>query len=131
MLKKAELIQFRQLLAALHKRLRGDVEQLTDEALDTGASSSDSKSFTHLAELGSQTWEQDFALRVVESDQEVLEEITAALKRIDAGTYGLCMSCLEEGKPPTKSGIPKGRLQAIPYCRNCVECERKREEFTT
>lgn len=129
MLKKTELAELRQRLLTLQSRLRGDVAQLTDEALETGSGNGDSKSPTHLAELGSQTWEQDFALRVVESDQEVLDEITAAIKRIDHGTYGCCEMCLEEGKTPAKSTIPKGRLQALPYARNCVECERKREEF--
>lgn len=128
MAKKSELSEYRDRLLALQARIRGDVAQLTDEALDTGSGGGDSKSPTHLAELGTQTWEQDFSLRVVESDQEVLHEITAALKRIADGTFGQCEMCTEEGKTPAKSAINKTRLQAIPYARNCIECERKREE---
>lgn len=67
---------------------------------------------------------------VAESDQDVLSEIDAALKRIDAGTFGACLSCLEEGKTAAKSLIPKLRLKAIPYAKNCVECERKRENLS-
>lgn len=129
MLKKAELTEFRKLLLAMQARIRGDVHALSAEALGGAAGSGDSKSPTHLAELGSQAWEQDFSLRVMESDQEVLEEIRAALKRIAEGTFGLCEGCQVEGKTSAKSLIPKRRLQALPYARNCVACERKREEF--
>ena len=130
MLKKAELAEFKKLLLAMQARIRGDVRQLTDEALDRAGDNGDSRSPTHLAELGSQAYEQDFSLRVVESDQEVLEEITAAIRRIDGGTYGLCEMCLAEERPASKAMIHKRRLQAIPYARNCVACERKREELS-
>ncbi len=128
MLKKTELAEFRQLLLALRARIRGDVQHMQDEALDRPENGGDSKSPTHLAELGTETYEQDFALRRVENEQEVLEEIDEALRRVDAGSFGLCMACQEQGKTPAKSLIPKARLRVIPYARNCVECERKREE---
>jgi DnaK suppressor protein len=130
MLKKSEIEQFRQLLLAAQARMRGDVEQLTGEALDRSDGASDSRSPTHIAELGTLTYEQDFSLRVVENDQEVLDEIIDALNRIDKETYGLCEMCLLEGKPRSRAGIPKTRLKAIPYARNCVQCERIREELT-
>jgi DnaK suppressor protein len=130
MLKKSELSEFKKALLALQARIRGDVQQLTREALDRNDGGGDSKSPTHIAELGTQTFEQDFSLRVAESDQDVLAEIDAALKRIDAGTFGSCQACLELGKSLAKSVIPKTRLKAIPYARNCVDCERKREKLT-
>lgn len=128
MLKKAEIEELKKLLLAAHAQMRGDVEQLTGEALDRGESGGDSRSPTHIAELGTLTYEQDFSLRVVESDQEVLAEIIAALKRVEQGTFGLCEICLQQGKPPSRAGIPKTRLKAIPYTRHCVQCERTREE---
>ncbi len=130
MLKKPELTEFRSALLTLQARIRGDVQQLTREALDRNEGGGESKSPTHIAELGTQTFEQDFSLRVAESDQDVLAEIDAALKRIDAGTFGACLACLEEGKTAAKALIPKLRLKAIPYAKNCVECERKRENLT-
>jgi DnaK suppressor protein len=130
MLKKPELTEFKQMLLSIQSRLRGDVQRLTDEALVRNDGGGDSKSPTHIAELGTQTYEQDFSLRVVESDQEVLEEIQAALRRIDDGTFGACERCVEEGKTFAKAVIPKMRLKAIPYARNCVACERKREELS-
>lgn len=130
MLKKSELEEFRGLLLSLQAQYRGDVAQLTDAALDRNDASTDSRSPTHIAELGTDTYEQDFSLRVMEADQGVLAEIAEALKRIDNGTYGVCEACLEEGKAASKSVIKKSRLRAIPWARNCVECERKRENLT-
>ncbi|MEX0718482.1 MAG: TraR/DksA family transcriptional regulator [Planctomycetaceae bacterium] len=124
---KAELQEFREALLLLQARIRGDVEHLRDGALNGGNGHRETKSPTHIAELGTETYEQDFSLRVAENDQEVLEEITAALGRIEAGSYGLCEACQQAGKPASKAAIKKARLRAIPHARNCIECERKRE----
>ncbi len=120
--------EFRQLLVTLRARIRGDVQHMADEALSQNENGSESKSPTHLAELGSETYEQEFALRRVENEQEVLDEIDAALVRILEGNYGICEGCLQTGKTAAKSLIPKARLRVIPYARNCVECERLKEE---
>jgi RNA polymerase-binding transcription factor DksA len=128
MLKKTELEEFKRLLLTLRARIRGDVKQMTDEALDRNENGSESKSPTHLAELGTETYEQDFALRRVENEQEVLDEIEEALERVENESYGICSGCQEAGRSVAKSLIPKARLRVIPYARNCVECERKREE---
>jgi DnaK suppressor protein len=125
-MKKKDLDDLRNVLLQYRSRVRGDVQQLTNGALDGGH---DSKSPTHMAELGTDTFEQDFSLGVMERDQGVLEEIEDALKRIDKGTFGLCEGCLEQGKPPSKAAIPKARLNAVPYARYCVECARKRERL--
>ena len=128
-MKKAELAEFRKILLRLRDRLRGDVEQLTTEALSGIEGNADARSPTHLAELGTDAYEQDFSLRFAENDQEILQEIEDALRRIASGVYGACEGCKEEGKSPSKSTIGKARLRAIPYARNCIKCERKREEL--
>jgi DnaK suppressor protein len=131
MFNKKELSQFKQILLSLRARVRGDVEHLKDGALDRSGDGGDSKTPTHIAELGTEAYEQDFSLRVVENDQGVLEEIDIALSRVADGTYGLCSGCEEEGRAPSKSMIPKLRLRAIPYTRNCVNCERKLQELSS
>lgn len=124
MLKPKDLEQFRDLLLSLQARLLGDVQTLTSGALGT---SSESKSPTHMAELGTETYEQDFDLRIMESDQEVLKEIRTALKKVDEGTYGVCENCVELGRPPSKCWIPKMRLKHIPHARHCVSCAENME----
>lgn len=127
MLKKKDLDEFKLQLQQLRARIRGDVEHITSGALDGGH---ESKSPTHMAELGTETFEQDFSLGVMERDQDQLEEIENAIKRVNEGTYGVCQGCLNSGKSPAKAIIPKLRLKAVPFARECVECARKRERMT-
>lgn len=129
MMKKTDLAEFRHLLLGLRARVQGDVQHLSSEALDRNEGS-ESKSPTHLAELGTDTYEQDFALQRMENEQDLLEEIDSALERLDSGTYGFCETCLESGLAPAKSAIPKTRLRVLPYARNCVECQARREEYS-
>lgn len=123
-LSASDLEQFRNHLLGISARLRGDVDHITDGAFGRD---DDSRTPTHPAELGSDNYEQDFALDLIHNEQETLKEISAALKKIDEESYGLCEGCVEEGKTGRKAVIPKTRLKAIPWARNCVECERKRE----
>ena len=74
----------------------------------------------HMADLGTDNFEQEFTLSLLQNEEQLLDEITGALERIRQGTFGQCEEC--EGE------IPKARLQALPYARNCVECARKLEE---
>ena len=126
-MKPEELGTFRSMLRMLQARLRGDVEQLKEEAFSGSEAGGDQRSSNHMAEMGSDAWDLDFSLQLVENDQGVLEEISHALIKFDDGSYGMCELCLEQGLPETKAKIPKARLQAIPHARNCVDCERKKE----
>lgn len=62
---------------------------------------------------------QDRRRALIGQMEERLEEIEAALKRIEAGTFGTCTSC---GKP-----IPAGRLLALPHAALCVSCQSRLE----
>jgi RNA polymerase-binding transcription factor DksA len=116
---KADLEKYRQTLMALRTRLNGDVNHLTSEALRT-AGSTPSSAPTHMADVGTDNYEQEFALNLLASEEETLVEVQDALRRIEQGTFGVCEEC--------QSAIPKGRLQALPYARHCVRCASKREQ---
>ncbi|MHC4876440.1 MAG: TraR/DksA family transcriptional regulator [Planctomycetota bacterium] len=122
---KTDLDKFQGQLQFVRARLQGDMSDIREGAF--GHEDSDSRTPNHMAELGSENYEQDFALDLIRNEQETLGEIAAALGRIEDGTYGQCEGCLEEGVSGRKALIPKTRLKAIPWARNCVECERKRE----
>jgi RNA polymerase-binding transcription factor DksA len=77
---------------------------------DTGNLSAYSQ---HMADAGTDTFDRDFALSLVSSEQDALYEIEDAIKRIKAGTYGVCEIT---GKP-----IKKERLLAVPFTRYSVE----------
>lgn len=126
MLKTKELDQFKELLLSMQSRLMGDIRNLSASALGI---SSDSKSPTHMAELGTENYEQDFSLRIMENDQNAIREIVAAIDRIEEGEYGICEGCVEAGRPPSKCWIPKTRLKHIPHARNCVSCAETLERM--
>lgn len=126
MFKQQDLDRYKELLQTLQARVQGDVRQIEEEAFS--GKEGDHGSSNHLAEMGTDAWDLDFSLRMVENDEEFLKEISTALGKIDEGTFGLCEMCLENGVSEAKARIPRSRLNAIPYARNCVDCERIREE---
>jgi DnaK suppressor protein len=122
---KIQLEKYRQQLEHMRGRLKGDVSHLTGEALrHAGGEASGSLSNTpiHMADLGSDNFEQEFTFSLLENEEQTLEEIAAALVRIDQGRYGTC-----EGENCGKV-IPKARLDALPFTRHCVECARKLQQ---
>jgi len=113
---KAKLKAYRGTLVALHERLQKDASQLQDEALKSDREAGGNLSHTpiHMADLGTDSFDQQFTLSLLENEEQILEEIASALERIEQGNFGRCEECQRE--------IPKARLEAIPYARYCVDC---------
>lgn len=108
---------FKEQLLALRSRLRGDVGHMADSALGKDgpeASGGLSRMPIHMADLGSDNFEQEFTLSLMQTEEETLDQIDAALKRIEDGAYGQCQQCGVR--------IPTARLSAIPYTPLCVKC---------
>jgi DnaK suppressor protein len=115
MKKKAEDFEkFRLLLLELQRRLRGDVTMMSAEALGSEADSGDNRAPIHPAEVGTHSFEQEFTLNRLSNDGERLEQIEAALDRIESGVYGECEEC--------GGRIPKARLEVLPDTPYCVKC---------
>ncbi|MGB6042728.1 MAG: TraR/DksA family transcriptional regulator, partial [Pirellulales bacterium] len=74
----------------------------------------------HMADIGSDNYEQEFTLSMMESEEATLEAIETALERIEDRTYGTCEDC--------SKAIKKTRLKAIPYTTLCISCASRREE---
>ncbi|MCA9174906.1 MAG: TraR/DksA C4-type zinc finger protein [Planctomycetales bacterium] len=122
-MKPAESKPFKELLITLRARIRGDVNTLADAALRKTRSESAGDLSTmpiHMADQGSDNFEQEFTLSLMENDEHTLEYIESALERIEEGVYGQCVEC---GKK-----IPKTRLKAIPYTPHCVKCASQLEQ---
>jgi RNA polymerase-binding protein DksA len=122
LLKPEDLEAYRSVLEGLRARLKGDLQQMTDHTLN-GHSRDGSGNLSsvplHLADLGSENFDQEFTLGLIENEQETLDQIGSALARIDGGTFGLCQACGE--------GIARARLQALPYATHCINCARRLE----
>jgi DnaK suppressor protein len=76
----------------------------------------------HMADAGTDTFDRDFALSLVSSEQEALSEIEAAIKRVHNGTYGICES--------TQKPIDKERLLAVPFTRYSTEAKKQVERHS-
>jgi DnaK suppressor protein len=121
-MKKVEMKVYKERLLALRARLRGDVSQMADAALKKSRLDQGSEQSTmpiHMADLGSDNYEQEFTLSLMENDEGTLEAIELALERIEEATYGQCDECGVK--------IPKARLNAIPYAPTCVKCAEQLE----
>jgi len=97
-------------LATLRDEHRGSLD---DEVEEIGASDN------HLAETATATLGREIDYTLGENSGQVLADIDSALKRIDDGTYGTCVSCGNE--------IPLGRLEAHPAASLCIDCKRRAE----
>jgi RNA polymerase-binding transcription factor DksA len=113
---KAQSAKYRDQLLDLRQRLPGDVRSTAAEALrQTGGEASGILSNTplHLADLGTDNFEQEMAVSLLETQSQILEQVRAALLRIADDKYGRCQECGKE--------IPTARLDAIPYTLYCVD----------
>jgi RNA polymerase-binding transcription factor DksA len=110
-----ELEGYREVLLRSRYELVGRVDSLEDEALRSSGGNLSNMPL-HMADVGTDTFDQEFALNMAASDREKLAEIDAALQRIADRTYGVCQIT---GKP-----IPKARLDANPLAKYTVEAAR-------
>lgn len=120
-MKKADLKTYKERLITLRARLRGDVTAMADAALrKSGLEGGEASAMPiHMAELGSDNFEQEFTLSLVQTEEDTLGAIEEALVRIEEGQYGKCVEC--------ESVIPKTRLNAIPFTPLCVKCASRLE----
>lgn len=72
-----------------------------------------------MADVGTDNYERDLMIELIQSGEESLRNIDAALEKIEEGTFGICELC---GKK-----INKDRLKAVPYAKLCIDCQREEE----
>jgi RNA polymerase-binding protein DksA len=117
-----ELDKFRDVLSRKRDELLGDVQTIREGALRNSRSDAAgdlSAMPIHMADIGSDNYEQEFMLGLMENEQGLLREIEEALQRIDDGSYGLCLA--------TGKRIAKARLKLKPWAKYCVEYVRENE----
>lgn len=121
-LSKSTIEKFRELLLSRRRDMIGDMDGLAAETLGVGRNSSGELSNmpTHPADIGTDNYEHEFSLGLLESESQMLTEIDQALDRINEGTYGICIGT---GQP-----IGKARLKAKPWAKYCIEYARKVEQ---
>jgi DnaK suppressor protein len=109
----ANLERYREQLRDMRDRMLGEVDRVVESIHeDLNPAGNISNAPVHMADAAPENLESD--INVIETERGMLEEIQAAIHRIDAGTFGTCEHC---GQP-----IPEERLRAIPYAAHCVAC---------
>ena len=114
-LKAAELQKYREMLLERRQELVGVLNVMEEEALRSRGGNLSNMPL-HMADVGSDTYDQDFTLGMAEAERKLLLEIDQALVRIADRTYGVCQMT---GKP-----IPKMRLNAKPWAKYTIEAAR-------
>lgn len=86
------------------------IEETGDLAIGSG---------DHLADSATDTFMRELDGGLEENAEHILQEIETALRRIDDGTYGLCVACGRR--------IDEERLEAVPYATLCIDDKREQE----
>jgi DnaK suppressor protein len=127
----AELQSFKEILIAERKAIlesaKANMKSLVDD--ESGDYVGENLTYsTHMAEQGTDEMEREKNYMFVQRDEKYLGYIQEALIRIDQGTYGLCIDCIEEPKYlcDTCPLIPKERLELVPITQHCIECKNLR-----
>lgn len=111
----------KQRLLDLRDELVDSMSGMTRDTIRNAPEGSEaSGSGQHQGDAGSDAYDRDFALSVLAKEQDALYEIEQALRRIQAGTYGICEISSKK--------IPQARLEAIPFARLTVECQAQWEK---
>jgi RNA polymerase-binding transcription factor DksA len=113
-----ELDTRRSELLELRERVLRAAQDIVDDDIEEGELSS-AAGDQHLADHASDMLDREVDESLEENAGLIVREIDAALERIEAGTYGVCVAC---GRP-----IPEERLAAVPYAVLCVPCKREEE----
>lgn len=110
--RKSDLSELRSELESRHAELVGRVEAITADLRDTPQKRS--RDWDDRA----QESENDEVLEKLDDQgREEIQQIEIALKRFEAGVYGVCIDCEDE--------IPLARLRAVPAALRCIECARR------
>ena len=119
-LTRKQLREFEKMLLDKRRELVGDMENLAHEALSgTEVAGGRSSAPFHMADAGSDNWEQEFTFGLIETERSLVQEIDEALQRIENRTYGVCLA--------THRPIDVARLRAKPWAKYCIEYARLRE----
>ncbi len=111
-----DLEEFRLILLQKRAEIVGDMSTLESEtrAANRQDAAGDLSSMPiHMADLGSDNYELEFTLGLIEGERAILKEIDEALERIKDKTYGYCLA--------TGNPIGKARLRAKPWAKYCYE----------
>lgn len=131
---KKDLEHFRTIILDKRNEIIEQLQNLKEQMLDptTGEYINENSPYSlHMAEQGTDAMEREKTFLYAQRENKFLGYLEDALKRIDAGTYGICIECIEE--PQHLCGtcplIPKERLEAVPHSQHCLPIKQRQEKM--
>jgi RNA polymerase-binding transcription factor len=128
---KKDLEQFRTIILEKRDEILEDLQSLKEQMLDptTGEYINENSPYSlHMAEQGTDAMEREKTFLYAQRENKFLAYLDDALKRIDSGTYGICIECIEEPQHlcETCPLVPKARLIAVPHTQHCLPIKQKK-----
>ncbi|MBI4550247.1 MAG: TraR/DksA C4-type zinc finger protein [Candidatus Omnitrophica bacterium] len=120
---KKELKKFRDQLELERKKIISDLNHIEKDTLNKSQrdASGDLSGYSfHMADVATDNYDRELNLDIASTQQQLLNHIDDAIRRIDEGTYGQCEIC--EGK------ISVERLRVMPQARLCIKCKEEEEK---
>jgi DnaK suppressor protein len=114
-----EVQKFKAVLLAKRNEILGNVASMENESIRRERSDLSNMPI-HMADVGTDNFDIENTLELMDSERKLLRQIDEALQRIEEGTYLICCGC---NKP-----ISNKRLKAVPWAKYCVDCARIAEE---
>lgn len=129
---KKDLDHFKEIILEKRDEIIEQLQNLKDQMLDptTGEYINENSPYSlHMAEQGTDAMEREKTFLYAQRENKFLGYLEDALKRIEAGTYGICIECIEEPQYlcETCPLVPKARLEAVPHSQLCLPMKQKKE----
>lgn len=130
---KKDLEHFKKIILDKQNEIIEQLQNLKDQMMDptTGEYINENSPYSlHMAEQGTDAMEREKTFLYAQRENKFLGYLEDALKRIEAGTYGICIDCIENPKHlcDTCPLIPKARLEAVPHSQLCLPIKQKQEK---
>ncbi len=130
---KRELEHFRQIILEKRDEIIEQLQNLKEQMLDptTGEYINENSPYSlHMAEQGTDAMEREKTFLYAQRENKFLGYLEDALKRIESGTYGICVECIDEPQHlcETCPLIPKERLEAVPHSQHCLPIKQRQEK---
>ena len=127
---KKDLEEFKKIIFDKRNEIIEQLQSLKDQMMDptTGQYVNESSPYSlHMAEQGTDAMEREKLYLWAQRENKFLGYLDDALQRIDNGTYGICIECIDEPQNlcPTCPLIPKDRLAAVPHTQHCLQVKQK------
>jgi len=131
---KKDLDHFKNIIMEKRDEIIEQLQNLKEQMLDptTGEYINENSPYSlHMAEQGTDAMEREKTFLYAQRENKFLGYLEDALKRIEAGTYGICVECIEEPQNlcVTCPLIPKERLEAVPHSQHCLPIKQRQEKM--